>query len=64
MSLDWVRRLRDDCQKRGTPIFIKQLGSVAARAFKLKHAKGADWDEWPSDLDDLKLREFPTPRKP
>ena len=57
MDLDWVRTVVDDC--RGlydTHVFVKQLGSVWAKANSAADRKGGDPDEWPAEL---RVRQFP-----
>lgn len=34
MELDWVRRVRDDCEQSGTPFFFKQWGEWAPDGFE------------------------------
>lgn len=58
-EIEWIRNLKDECVDESIPIFIKQLGTHLARELGLKDKKGADWDEWPPELDDLKIRQFP-----
>ncbi len=52
---EWIRHLVDQCQATGTSVFVKQLGSVWARAHGAD-GKGGDMAHWP---DDLRLREMP-----
>lgn len=56
MELAWARQIRDQCQAVGTPVFVKQMGSVWARTVGAD-AKGGDWSHWPNDL---RVREYPT----
>ena len=56
MNLDWPRSLIAQCQTAGVAVFMKQLGTVAAKALACHHKKGGDLDEWPADL---RIREFP-----
>lgn len=56
MSLDWARRLRDDCAAAGVPFHFKQTGTEAARALGIS-GKGDKFDELPADLQ---IREYPT----
>ena len=65
MSAEWARSLRDQCRSHdipetfeGVPFFFKQAGSVLAREWGLKDAKGGDISELPLDL---RIREFPAP---
>jgi protein gp37 len=52
MELDWAQYLVGQCQRTGTPVFVKQLGSAFG-----SH-KGGDMDTWPAALQ---VREFPAP---
>ena len=45
-----------DCEPRGIPVFMKQLGSHVARSARLKSALGSDPEEW---RDDLRVQQFP-----
>lgn len=51
----WLRSLRRQCAEAGTPLFIKQVGSVLGRQIGAG-AKGGDWDFW---SEDLRIRQFP-----
>jgi protein gp37 len=59
MSLSWARHLRDECQAYHIAFFMKQMGSVYARAHGLHHPKGEDLAAFPPDL---RIREFPSPQ--
>jgi len=77
-ELEWARALRDQCRQCGVAFFMKQLGSrPVSLADKIIHRghtghlpdgfyrylvdrKGGDPGEWP---DDLKVREWPKPRR-
>lgn len=62
LELDWVRRLLDRCRAAGAAVFVKQLGTHVrdgGQRLHLVDKKGGDIDEWP---EDLRVREFPTPR--
>ena len=58
MDLGWARRLIWECREAEVPVFMKQVGSVAAarELSLLADHKGGDWGHWP---DDLRVREFP-----
>jgi len=73
-ELRWARNIVRACGEAKIACFVKQLGAKPAgcpRAtcdglphhgptkLELIHKKGGDWDEWP---EDLRVREFPTPR--
>jgi protein gp37 len=55
MAGDWARGLVAECTGTGTPVFVKQLGSVLGRELGAG-PKGGDWSAWP---EDLRVREFP-----
>ncbi len=59
MDPDWARSLRDECARYEVAFFMKQMGSVYAKAHHLRDSKGEDIAEFP---DDLKIREFPLSR--
>lgn len=60
MEPAWAKRIIDDCQTAGVPVFAKQTGAILARHWGLKDShKGGDPDEWPAWM---RIREFPTPR--
>ena len=65
--VEWARSLKAQCGER-TAFFMKQLGANPHSWDELLdlqlaecvlESKGGRWDEWPSDLHDLKVREFP-----
>jgi protein gp37 len=58
MMLAWAWRLIRECEDREIPVFVKQVGTVAAaemRPYAAK-SKGGDWDDWP---EWLRIRQFP-----
>lgn len=59
MDLAWIRDGISVCTNYGIAPFVKQLGSVWAGS---PWDKGGDWDKWPAEYSDLKVREYPTPR--
>ena len=66
MQLDWVRTVARACQRASTPVFVKQAGRrpmgnvlVPASRLVLGNKKGSDLDEWPEEMADLKVREWP-----
>jgi protein gp37 len=56
---DWLGSLVSQCSSLGVSVFVKQLGTVYARANGLRDRKAADWDEWGWSVRHLKRREFP-----
>lgn len=66
MDLAWARFLVDQCRTAGVAPFVKQLGSVWARAHTKRgldcgpaDSKGGDMEHWPPDL---RIREMPEGR--
>lgn len=69
-DLEWARSIVTQCKAAGVACFVKQLGSQphdvrdgsdrpnAGTLVDLLDRKGADYDEFPADLQ---VREFPTP---
>ena len=55
MAEGWARNLVDECTESGTPVFVKQLGSVLGKQLGAG-SKGGDMSAWP---EDLRVREFP-----
>lgn len=55
MDVAWARNLVAQCSMAGVPMFVKQLGSVAAREAGAK-GKGGDPERWP---EDLRVRQMP-----
>jgi protein gp37 len=55
MAEGWARNLVDECVETGTPVFVKQLGSVLGKQLGAG-PKGGDMAAWP---EDLRVREFP-----
>lgn len=60
--VEHMRSLIRQCREQDVAPFLKQLGRLPheknARIY-LKDAKGANFDEFPDELRDLKIREFP-----
>jgi protein gp37 len=56
MDPAWAAVLVKQCQEAGTAAFVKQMGSVWARANGASDTKGGDPDHWPTDL---RVREYP-----
>lgn len=53
---EWVRSLVSECRDAGTAVFVKQLGSVWAKANHASDGKGGKPADWPADL---RVREYP-----
>ena len=59
-DVSWIRSVVEQCQGTGVPVFVKQLGKVAAldgKPYRTEHTKGGNPDEWPSGL---RVREMPS----
>lgn len=56
-----IRSLVRQCELAGVPVFVKQLGSNAILDGKSLHltGKGGDTSEWPPELIDINVRQFP-----
>lgn len=50
MNLDWVRSLRDQCQKAEVPFFFKQAGGRTSKAGG-RILDGRTWDEMPEEAN-------------
>ena len=58
-DIQWARELRDVCQRKNTPYFLKQFGERpydGDTALDLQDRHGGEWGEWPADL---RVREIP-----
>lgn len=70
-NVDWIRSIVSQCATVGLPCFVKQLGAdpcgywtegaalpfpIAGWKLRVKHPKGGDPEEWPTDL---RIRQFP-----
>jgi protein gp37 len=69
-DIEWIRSIIAQCQKAGTPVFVKQLGSAPVfypgneatgyegipQILELDHNKGGEINEWP---EDLRVRQWP-----
>lgn len=67
-EVEWAREAIQICRRDGAAPFVKQLGSFPhatvdglIRPMSLVDRAGGEMDEWP---EDLRVREFPTARKP
>lgn len=57
MELQWAIDIRRHCQEAGVACFMKQKGSVLARALGCKDQKGGDMAEWP---EEIQVQEYPS----
>ena len=56
LKIEWVTKIKNQCQKADIPIFIKQMGSNWARNHHAKNRKGNDMTEWDKEL---RVRNYP-----
>lgn len=47
MELDWVRTIRDECNRAGVAFFYKQQGSADGGPKSRRELDGRTWDEYP-----------------
>lgn len=65
--VNWARDILTECYSSGVAPFMKQLGRLPVvidrdgvdRTLTLPDTHGGEWGEWPANLDDLRVREFP-----
>jgi protein gp37 len=50
MEPEWVYRIKEQCAKARTPLFVKQLGKVWARQTGSVSSKGSNVTDWPTGL--------------
>jgi protein gp37 len=55
-ELHWIGDLVHQCQRKGIPVFVKQLGTHLSKKLDLKDRHGGDIEEWP---EHLRIRQFP-----
>jgi protein gp37 len=56
VDIEWVEQLVAECHAAGVAVFVKQLGSVVAKARGWADRKGGNVNEWPTEL---RVREWP-----
>ncbi|AVH57774.1 MULTISPECIES: DUF5131 family protein [Streptomyces] len=56
LELVWIRDVIGQCRTAGAAPFVKQLGSVWAKASGASDKKGGSPEDWPTDL---RVREYP-----
>ena len=61
MDLKWVDSLKSQCEESSVPLFVKQLGTLWARAVASSDPKGGSPADWP---EGIVSREYPTAKKP
>lgn len=44
-KMEWIRSIYEQCNRHGTPVFVKQLGTHLAKQMGLKSKTGADIEE-------------------
>ena len=62
MDLAWARALQDESVASGVKFFMKQLGTVYAKAHDLGNWKGEDPTEFPADLQVQEVPQTPDQR--
>lgn len=62
-QVEWIESLVADCKAHNIPVFVKQLGTHLAKQYKLRDRTCSNMDEWPTELEHLKIREFPEPMR-
>lgn len=58
-DITWLRKLREDCQEAGVPLFVKQLGNrptLFGERVRVRGHRGQYMEDWPHDL---RVREQP-----
>lgn len=53
---EWILQIVDECQKAGTPCWVKQLGTGLQKAYSYKARHATDPAEWP---EHLQVQQFP-----
>ena len=61
MDLEWLDSLKSQCEERSVPLFVKQLGTLWARAMDSSDPKGGSPADWP---EGIVSREYPMRKKP
>ena len=61
MDLKWIDSLKWQCAESNVPLFVKQLGTIWARAAGASDSKGGSPADWPARIIS---REFPDRTKP
>lgn len=51
MDVDWVRGIRDQCQRYSVPFFFKQSGGTGKQAHDIPTLDGRQWTQTPWDAD-------------
>lgn len=55
-KLSWIEYIVEQCEKSGTAVFVKQLGTHLAKELKLDSRHGGNLEEFPAHLQ---VRQFP-----
>lgn len=58
-EISWIEDLVQQHKSYGLKVFTKQLGSYQAKKLKLRNWKGENLQEWPKELQHIKIQEFP-----
>lgn len=60
---EWIKKIVDDCNILGIPVFVKQLGTYLAKELKMSDRHGGNIDEFPEYLQVRKFPDTPQSRK-
>ncbi len=60
MDLEWLDSLKSQCVESSVPLFVKQLGTLWARAVDASDLKGGSPSDWP---EGIVSREYPMNKK-
>ena len=60
MDLEWLDSLKSQCVESSVPLFVKQLGTLWARAVDASDLKGGSPSDWP---EGIVSREYPINKK-
>lgn len=59
MEQSWLESIIEQCQEAGVSIFVKQMGTVWAKANRSHDTHGGSIEDWP---EHLRIREYPETR--
>lgn len=60
LDLLWIKGLKEQCEKYNIRFYFKQLGSILAKEYRMRDKWGADFDNYPQQLDWIKVRQVPS----
>ncbi len=58
-EISWIEDLVQQQKALNIKSFVKQLGSYQAKKLRLRDWKGENLQEWPKELHNIKIQEFP-----